>query len=141
VISFVVGVSVTRRTPNEEIITMAQYLLSVWHDEEYVVEFSSEHARKLVGQVGAFNEALQQSGSWVFAAGLNPASSSTTVRPAGDGGVTVTDGPYAESKEQIGGFWIIEAADGDAAMEWARKASLACEGPVELRPFQTEMPE
>ena len=65
-----------------------------------------------------------------------PASSATVLRP-GDG-VSMTDGPYAETKEQMGGFWIIEAADLDAALEWGRKAAAACEGPVELRPMQSE---
>jgi len=117
---------------------MAQYLISVWHNDDYVVDFTGDDMQRLASQVGAFNDELQQSGSWVFGGGLNPASTATTIHPAGSGTVTVTDGPYAESKEQIGGFWVIEAADMDAAMAWARKGSLACEGPVELRPFQAE---
>jgi hypothetical protein len=71
----------------------------------------------------------------VFGTGLRPASSATVVRAAGDD-VSMTDGPYAETKEQMGGFWIIEAADLDAALEWAGKATVACEGPVELRPCE-----
>ena len=55
-----------------------------------------------------------------------------------DGDVSMTDGPYAESKEQMGGFWVIEAADLDAALDWAGKGAAACEGPVEVRPFQGE---
>jgi hypothetical protein len=69
----------------------------------------------------------------VFGAGLKPASSATVVRATG-GEVSMTDGPYAESKEQMGGFWIIEAPDFDAALKWAGKAAAACEGPVEVRP-------
>jgi hypothetical protein len=115
---------------------MTQYLMSVWHDSDYELDFSSEAAQRTVAQVSAFNEELQSSGSWVFAGGLHPASSATVMRPTGDGGVSVTDGPFAESKEQIGGFWVIEAADLDAALAWARKAAAACEGPVEVRPFQ-----
>lgn len=114
---------------------MAQYLLSVWHDDEYEVEFTSEEAQRLHGQVGAFNAELEEQGGWVFAGGLDPASTATVVRPAG-GQVSMTDGPYAESKEQMGGFWVIEASDLDAALEWGRKAAAACEGPVEVRPFQ-----
>ncbi len=114
---------------------MAQYLLSVWHDDEYDVDFSTEEAQRLGAQVGAFNEELTAAGGWVFAGGLQPASSATVVRPTG-GEVSMTDGPYAESKEQMGGFWVIEAADLDAALAWARKAAAACEGPVEVRPFQ-----
>ena len=115
---------------------MAQYLLSVWHDEEYVVDFSTPEAQRQVAQVDAVNEEMQSAGAWVFAAGLQPASSATVMRP-GDG-VSMTDGPYAETKEQMGGFWIIEAADLDAALEWGRKAAAACEAPVELRPMQSE---
>jgi hypothetical protein len=55
---------------------------------------------------------------------------------AADGDVSMTDGPYAEAKEQIGGFWVIEAADLDAALDWAKQGSAACMGPVEVRPFQ-----
>jgi hypothetical protein len=116
---------------------MAQYLMSVWHDDEYEVDFSTPEAQRVGAQVGAFNTELEQAGAWVFGAGLMPASSATVFRPGGDG-MSMTDGPYAETKEQMGGFWIIEATDRDAAAEWARKASAACEGPVELRPMQDE---
>jgi hypothetical protein len=116
--------------------TMSQYLMSVWHDEEYEVDFSSDEAQRLFAQVGAFNDELNAAGAWVFGGGLQPASSATVLRAATGGDVSMTDGPYAESKEQMGGFWVIEAADLDAALEWARKAATACEGPVELRPFQ-----
>lgn len=116
---------------------MTQYLLSVWHDEDYAVDFSGEDMQRLAAQVGAFNEEVQAAGAWVFAGGLEPAHTATVVRPAGTD-TTTTDGPYAESKEVMGGFWVIEAADLDAALAWARKGSLACEGPVEVRPFQGE---
>jgi hypothetical protein len=115
---------------------MAQYLLSVWHDDEYEVDFSTPDAQRLGAQVGAYNAELERAGAWVFGAGLQPASSATVVRP-GDG-VSMTDGPYAETKEQMGGFWVIEAPDLDAALDWARKAAAACEGPVELRPMQDD---
>ena len=69
----------------------------------------------------------------MFGTGLRPASSATVVRADG-GDVSMTDGPYAETKEQMGGFWIIEAADLDAALDWAAKAPSACERPVEVRP-------
>lgn len=116
---------------------MAQYLLSVWHDEEYEVDFSSDDAQRLAAQVGQFNADLEQAGAWVFAGGLQPASSATVLRSTA-GQVSKTDGPYAECKEQMGGFWVIEAADMDAALEWARRGASACEGPVEVRPFQSE---
>ena len=114
---------------------MPQYLMSVWHDDEYIVDFSSDDAQRMIAQVGAFNEKMTQSGVWVFGAGLHPASSATVVRAQTDQ-VSMTDGPYAESKEQMGGFWVIEAPDLDAALDWAAQAAAACEGPVEIRPMQ-----
>ena len=116
---------------------MTQYLLSVWHDETYEVDFEGDDVQRIVGQVDTFNEELQRAGAWVFAGGLHPASSATVVR-SDAGEVSMTDGPYAESKEQMGGFWVVEAADLDAALAWASKGAAACEGPVEVRPFQGE---
>ena len=114
---------------------MPQYLLSVWHDEDYDLDFSSPEAQRRVAQVGEFNGELERSGAWVFGAGLHPASSATVVRSTG-ADVSMTDGPYAETKEQMGGFWMIEAPDLDAALEWAGRAAAACEGPVEVRPAE-----
>ena len=107
---------------------MTQYLLSVWHDADYEVDFTSDEAQRQVAQVGAFNDELTSTGTWVFGGGLHPASSATVLR-ADDGDVSMTDGPYAETKEQMGGFWVIEAADLDAALEWARKATARLRGP------------
>lgn len=114
---------------------MPQYLISVWHDDTYETDFSTPDAQRRAAQVGAFNEELMKAGAWVFAAGLQPASSATVVRSSG-GEVSMTDGPYAETKEQMGGFWVIEAPDLDAALEWGGKAAAASEGPVEVRPAQ-----
>lgn len=115
---------------------MPQYLLSVWHDEPYDdIDFASPDMQRVADQVSAFNASLEGAGAWVFGTGLRPASSATVVR-AGAGDVSMTDGPYAETKEQMGGFWIIEAADLDAALDWAGKAAAACEGPVEVRPTE-----
>jgi hypothetical protein len=114
---------------------MPQYLMSVWHDDDYGdVDFSDPEIQRQMAQTGAFNDELTAAGAWVFGNGLHPASSATVVR-AVDGDVSMTDGPYAETKEQMGGFWVIEAPDLDAALEWARKGALACEDPVEVRPF------
>ena len=115
---------------------MPQYLLSVWHDEPYGDFDPNDPDMQRIGpKVGALNEELEKAGAWVFGTGLRPASTATVVR-ANSGDISMTDGPYAETKEQMGGFWIIEAADLDAALEWARKATEACEGPVELRPCE-----
>jgi hypothetical protein len=114
---------------------MTQYLLSVYMvegEEPYANEAETQAAYKAVD---AFNQELQDSGAWVFAGGLHPADTATTVDATGADVVT-TDGPFAESKEQIGGFWVVEAPDLDAALALAAKGSAACRGKVEVRPFQ-----
>ena len=84
--------------------------------------------------VAAFNVELQAAGAWVFGGGLYPPDTATVVRAQG-GEMLTTDGPFAEGKEHIGGFWIIKAPDLDAALDWARKATAACKLPVEVRPM------
>jgi hypothetical protein len=80
---------------------------------------------------------MQASGAWVFGGGLLTPDVATVVKVT-DGRTTMTDGPFAEAKEHVGGFWVIKATDLDAALAWAEKASAACMGPVEVRPFQDE---
>ena len=116
---------------------MPQYLLSVHHDDQ--VPFTPEDMAQSVKDVGAFNTELQAEGGWVFAGGLHPASTATVVQIS-DGTVLTTDGPYTETKEQLGGFWVVEAADLDAALELAGRATRACRLPVEVRPFQEAPP-
>ncbi len=113
---------------------MTQYLLSVYMIDGQEPP-SDEETQKMYADVGAVNEEIKEAGAWVFANGLHPASTATVVREEG-GEVLLTDGPFPESKEQLGGFWIIEVADLDAALAWARKATVACAAPVEVRPFQ-----
>ncbi len=116
---------------------MTQYLMSVWHSEAHPIPTDPEVMQKTFEQVDAFNAEVQASGAWVFAGGLHGPESATVVRD--DNGETViTAGPFAETKEQLGGFWIIEAQDLDAALAWAAKATAACMAPVEVRPFQGE---
>jgi hypothetical protein len=115
---------------------MPHYMLSICHDEPYEdLDFSDPEIQRMVATVGAFNEKLQAKGAWVFGTGLRPVSTATVVRNDG-GEVSMTDGPFAETKEHIGGFYIIEAADLDAALEWAGEATVACGGPVEVRPCE-----
>jgi hypothetical protein len=113
---------------------MTQYLLAV-HMVEGEPTPSDEELQHAYKRVDAFNAELQSAGVWVFAGGLHPPSTATVVR-AQSGQVVTTDGPFAETKEQLGGFWIITAPDLDAALGWAAKGSAACDGPVEVRPFQ-----
>jgi hypothetical protein len=115
---------------------MTQYLLSV-HMVEGAPEPSPDAMAQMYKDVDVVNEEIRQAGIWVFAGGLHPANTATVVRVQ-DGEVLTTDGPFAETKEQLGGFWIIEAPDLDAALSWAAKATVACQAPVEVRPFQDE---
>ncbi len=115
---------------------MTQYMLSV-SGAEVDPEMTPEDMQHMFDAVNRFNQKLQASGSWVFAGGLAPIESSTVVDGRADQAI-ITDGPFAESKEWIGGFWIIEAADLDAALAWAAEGSKACAGRVEVRPFQDE---
>ena len=85
---------------------------------------------------GAFNDMLVPEGYFVFADGLEPAATATVVDGQGDEPV-ITDGPYLEAKEHLGGFWVIEAPDLDVALRLAAEGSKACRGKVEVRPFQT----
>ena len=121
---------------------MLQYLLSVHSTEEDHAGLSVDEATmaRMYAQVDRFNAELQESGAWVFAGGLEAASTATVVSASG-GAVSVTDGPYIEAKEHIGGFWVVRAPDLDAALEIAGRASAACEAPVEVRPFQDEAEE
>jgi len=113
---------------------MKQYLLAV-HMIEGEVLPPEEEIQASYQATDAFNRELMASGNWVFAGGLLPPDTATVVRAQG-GKVVTTDGPFAESKEQIGGFWVIQADDLDVALEIARRASEACRRPVEVRPFQ-----
>ena len=113
---------------------MKQYLLAVHMVEGEPVPQEAE-IQQSYKAVGAFNQELMASGEWVFAGGLLPPDTATVVRAQG-GKVVTTDGPFAESKEQIGGFWVIKTADLDAALEIAARGSEACGRPVEVRPFQ-----
>jgi hypothetical protein len=115
---------------------MTQYLLAVMNTEP-TEPMSDELMAQIYADVDAVNDEIRSKGAWVFAGGLHPADMATVVNST-SGETLITDGPFAETKEQIGGFWVIEAPDLDAALEWADKASKACRGPIEVRPFQDE---
>jgi hypothetical protein len=115
---------------------MTQYMLSVHHSPDAPPP-PPEEMQKAFEQVDKFNQEIVAAGTWVFGGGLEAPDIATVVSTAG-GDTVITDGPFAESKEQLGGFWVIEAPDLDAALALAAKASAACMGPVEVRPFQAE---
>ena len=112
---------------------MKQYLLSVYQPDGPTPP--PEVLQKIMGDLDVLNEEMKAAGAWVFTAGLHPASTATVVRLQ-DGEVLTTDGPYAEGKEHIGGFTVIQAPDLDAALEWGRKLARATTLPIEVRPLQ-----
>jgi hypothetical protein len=121
---------------------MPRYLLSVFGptergDNKYGHYSSKEEMEQAFADTGAFNEMLQRQGHFVFADGLQEAITATTVDGRGDR-PAITDGPYLETKEHIGGFWVVEADDLDQALDLAAKGSKACRQVVEVRPFHTE---
>jgi hypothetical protein len=111
---------------------MTQYLLAVHHGGGRP-DLPAEEWRQSFSDVDAFNDKLTGAGAFVFAGGLLP-ESATVVRQSG-GDFLISDGPYTETKEHLGGFWIISAADLDAALEWAKLATVACRLPIEVIPF------
>jgi len=115
---------------------MKQYLLAV-HMVEGEEPPSEDEMQQAYKDVDALNDQIRAAGAWVFAGGLHPPETATVVRIR-DGEVVTTDGPFAEAKEQLGGFWVIKAADLDQALDWAAKATRACRGAVEVRPFQDD---
>jgi hypothetical protein len=117
---------------------MTQYLLSVHgpvEREEFGSYGSKEEMEAAFAATGAFNDKLRADGYWVFAGGLEAATTATVVDGQGETPV-MTDGPYLETKEVIGGFWVVEAPDLDVALRLAAEGSKACGGKVEVRPFQ-----
>ena len=114
---------------------MKQYLMSVYHPEDQ--ELPKADMDAIGADVDALNVEIRKAGAWVFAGGLHPSSTATTLRVK-NGEVLTTDGPFAEGKEHIGGFWVIKVASLDEALEWGAKATQACRVPIEVRPFEDE---
>jgi hypothetical protein len=114
---------------------MKQYLLSIYQPDGPPPP--PEVLGKVMRDVDALVQEVKDSGAWVFNGGLHPPSTATVVRLQ-DGELLMTDGPFAEGKEHVGGCLIIKAPDLDAALEWGRKAARAITLPIEVRPFQGE---
>ncbi|MEX0815990.1 MAG: YciI family protein, partial [Gaiellales bacterium] len=120
---------------------MSQYLLSVHAEaggKTHETSMTPEEMQTFMARVGALESDMKTSGTFVFTGRLHDADAATVVRPS-DSGPVMTDGPFVESKEHIAGFYIISAADLDAALAWAGKVVDAINAPIEVRPF-FEMP-
>jgi len=112
---------------------MAQYLLSVFQPVGPAP--AQEVLAPIMAGLEALNREMKAAGAWVFAAGLHPTDTATVVRQQGTE-TLMTDGPFAEAKEHLGGFTVIEAPDLDAALGWAEKLARATTLPIEVRPIQ-----
>ena len=115
---------------------MKQYLLSIYQPDGDPPAL--EVLAQITREVGAVDQELRWAGAWVFSAGLHAPSTATVVDPRCEG-MPMTDGPYVEGKEHIGGLTIIPAADLDEALEWGRKRACATTLPIEIRPFHGEV--
>lgn len=118
--------------------TMKQYLLSVVTPTDGEPP-APERLAEIMGNLERFHDELRAAGAWVFAGGLHAPSTATVVRVKGEE-TLMTDGPFAEGKEYVGGLCIVRAPDLDAALEWGRKAAAAITLPIEVRPFVDEGP-
>ncbi|MFE3955560.1 YciI family protein [Nocardia sp. NPDC059091] len=111
---------------------MTEYLLSVYQPDDTA---PPDNLEKIMSELTALDTEMRESGAWVFAAGLHAPSTATVLRAQGSE-VLVTDGPFAESKEHIGGFTVIRAADLDEALDWGRRMARVIGLPIEVRPIQ-----
>jgi hypothetical protein len=115
------------------VIVMTQYLLALYRD--YALPMSPERSQQVWAGVNALGDKLEDAGAFVFKSGMQGGPEAATVVRQSGGDFLVTDGPYAETKEHLAGFWIINAADLDEALEWAKLAAVAEQRPIEVRPI------
>ncbi len=111
---------------------MPQYLVAIHHPDGYD---GSKEDEAMGRDIDVLNDEMAAAGARFFAGGLQSAPKAKSLRKQPGGGVGITDGPYLETKEHIGGFWILNAANMDEAVVWGRKAVVACRAPVEVREF------
>jgi hypothetical protein len=111
---------------------MPQYLVAIHHPDNYDASLEDE---AMIRDIHALNDEMIAAGARFFAGGMESARSAKSLRKQPNGEILFTDGPYLEAKEHVGGFWILNAADMDEALEWGRKAVVACRAPVEVRAF------
>jgi hypothetical protein len=115
------------------VIVMTQYLLALYKADDEVI--SPERSRQVWAGVNALGDKMTDAGAFVFKAGLRGGAESATVVRRSGGDFLITDGPYTETKEHLAGFWIVNAADLDKALEWAKLAAVAEQRSIEVRPF------
>jgi hypothetical protein len=113
-----------------------QYMCLIYDDEQVFQNMAEDERNKVFGEYGSFTESIRENGSYVAGDALQPTSTATTVRIR-DGKTLVTDGPFAETKETLGGFYVLECKDLDEAIDWAAKIPGATTGCVEVRPVIT----
>lgn len=112
---------------------MPQYLVTIHHPDDYDPAVAEDEA--MDHAIDVLNHEMKAAGIRTFVGGLTPARRAKSLRLRPDGEVVITDGPYLEVREHVGGFWVLEAADIDEALAWGRKAAIACRAPVEVRQF------
>jgi hypothetical protein len=112
---------------------MSQYLLSIYQPDGPVPD--ADFLEPIMRDLEGLTREMKAAGAWVFAAGLHPADTATVLRKKGDE-VLITDGPFTEGKEHLGGFTIIDVDDLDAALDWGRRLAKIVTLPVEVRPLQ-----
>lgn len=112
---------------------MTRYLVAIHHPDDYDPSASEDEAMSRA--IDALNDEMVAAGVRIFVGGLRPAGSAKSLRVQANGEVLASDGPYLETTEHVGGFWVLEAADLEEALQWGRKAAVACRAPVEVRAF------
>ena len=114
---------------------MTQYMVAIHFPDGF--DAAGVNDPVMDREIDELNDEMVAKGVRVFVGGMQPVATAISVRKRPDGNLLVTDGPYLETKEHIGGFWVLECASRDEAIEWGRKAAIACRAPVEVRPFHT----
>ena len=109
---------------------MPQYLVAIHHPDGYNGSLETE---EMTRDIDVLNEEMEAAGARISAFGLSAAGAAKSLRAQPDGKIRITDGPYLETKEHVGGFWLLKCANMDEALAWGRKAVAACRAPVEVR--------
>lgn len=112
---------------------MPRYLISIHHPDTYDPASTEDEA--MAREIDLLNDEMVAAGIRIFVGGLHPARLAKSIELSPDGGMAVTDGPYLDASEHVGGFWVLELPGMDEALDWGRRAAIACRAPVEVRQF------